>query len=99
MAVQPGENSRAKDFPPGSTRCAMARVRSFPVPPSRMPFVNAEFAQVETPRGTRLVSSVWGGQGKSRLYLLDPLTGDFEERLLPGGEPGAYMLQTGPDRR
>jgi len=72
---------------------------SLTVPHSRLPFVNAEFAEVHTPNGVRLVTSIWGGKDNGIIFLIDPMTGECERKLLPEGEPGAYMLQTGPDGR
>jgi len=70
-----------------------------PIPPTRLPFVNTEFAEVQFRGEPRQVTSIWGGAEGGRIFLIDPRTGDCQARLLPDGEPGAYMLKTGPDGR
>lgn len=72
---------------------------TFPVPPSRLPFVNTEIAGIERGGKPILVSSIWGGEAAGRIFLIDPADGSCEARVIPAGEGGAYMLQTGPDGR
>ena len=73
--------------------------RSFPVPPTRIPFVNSQFARFERNGKPWLITGMWGGVNKGRVYLIDPQTGESLMRPLPDGEPGVYMLRTGPDGR
>jgi hypothetical protein len=75
----------------------MMPVRRYPVPETRMPFVNAEIAQVDVQGTPHLVSSVWGGHDNGRLYFWNPETGAHFMRRLPSPIPGAYMLKTGAD--
>jgi hypothetical protein len=72
---------------------------SLPVPPSRVPFVNTELAIVARHGKTLLTIGTWMGKGAGRIYFIDPETGESTMRLLPDGEPGAYMLQTAGDGR
>ncbi len=74
-------------------------VVSYPIPDTRMPFVNAEFAVLERNGRICLAATVWAGKGFGRIFFIDPWTGKSEMRPLPCDEPGAYMLQTGPDGR
>lgn len=72
--------------------------RRYAVPDTRLPFVNAEIAQVEFQGRPALVSSIWCAAG-GRLYFWNPDTGVRALRRLPDGISGAYMLRTGPDGR
>ena len=74
-------------------------IRRWRVPESRLPFVNAEIAQVRFQGEPHLVSSIWGGEGGGRIYFWNPDTGIRAERPLPDGIPGAYMLKTAADGR
>ncbi|MBN1809712.1 MAG: hypothetical protein JW909_11645 [Planctomycetes bacterium] len=71
--------------------------RSYEIPHTRLPFVNAEIASVDFGGVPHLASSVWGGAAGSRLYFWNPDTGSSDFRPFPDGIPGAYMLKTGPD--
>jgi hypothetical protein len=66
-------------------------------PDSRLPFVNAEIAQIIFASEPHLVSSIWGGGSGGRIYFWNPDTGSHFERRLPESVPGAYMLKTGSD--
>jgi hypothetical protein len=70
--------------------------RRYAVPETRLPFVNAEIAQVGFQGRPALVSSVWCAAG-GRLYFWDPDSGARAMRRLPDGISGAYMLRAGPD--
>lgn len=72
--------------------------RRFAVPDTRLPFVNAEIAQVEFQGRPALVSSIWCAAG-GRLYFWNPDTGEHAVRRLPDGIAGAYTLRAGPDGR
>jgi hypothetical protein len=72
-------------------------IRRRTVPDSRLPFVNAEIAQVRFDGEPHLVSSIWGGDSGGRIYFWNPDTGSHHERRLPDGVPGAYMLKTASD--
>jgi hypothetical protein len=67
------------------------------IPATRLPFVNAEIAQVSLQGSPHLVSSVWAGSLGGRIYFWNPQTGHKLERELPHKIPGCYMLRTGPD--
>jgi hypothetical protein len=73
--------------------------RSFPVPQTRIPFVNSQFTHLERNGKPWLMTGMWGGPNKGRVYLIDPQTGESLMRPLPDGEPGVYMLRTGTDGR
>lgn len=75
------------------------KMRRYSIPPTRLPFVNTEIAEIKVAGQVRLVSSIWGGKNGGRIYIFDPNTGKSVCRYLPDGIPGAYMLQTGPDGR
>ncbi len=75
----------------------MASVRRYPIPHSRLPFINAEVEQVSFQGADHLVSSVWGGSSGGRIYFWSPDTGSKGFRVLPDGIPGAYMLRTAAD--
>lgn len=68
------------------------------VPDTRLPFVNAEIAQVMCQGHPYLVSSIWGGNANGRLYFWNPDSGHHYMRRLPSPLPGAYMLRTGEDQ-
>jgi streptogramin lyase len=67
------------------------------LPPTRLPFVNAEIATVTFEGEPHLVSSIWGGTSAGRIFFWSPETRSQGMRILPGGIPGAYMLKSGPD--
>ncbi len=75
----------------------MATVRRYPIPHSRLPFINAEVEQVSFQGADHLVSSIWGGSSGGRIYFWNPDTGSRGFRNLPEGIPGAYMLRTAAD--
>ncbi|MDE2999389.1 MAG: hypothetical protein OXU79_09980 [Gemmatimonadota bacterium] len=75
----------------------MASVRRYPIPHSRLPFINAEVAQVSFQGADHLVSSIWGGSSGGRIYFWNPDSGSKGFRVLPDGIPGAYMLRTAAD--
>lgn len=75
----------------------MASVRRYPIPHSRLPFINAEVEQVWFQGADHLVSSVWGGSSGGRIYFWNPDSGSKGFRVLPDGIPGAYMLRTAAD--
>ena len=77
----------------------MTSVKRFPIPHSRLPFINAEVAKVRFRGDAHLVSSVWGGSTGGRIYFWNPDTGSRGMRELPEGIPGAYMLRTAVDGR
>ena len=72
-------------------------MKTWNVPDSRLPFVNAEVAKVEFRGEPHLVSSIWGGGAGGRLYFWNPETRSHAVRMLPEGIPGAYMLKPGPE--
>jgi hypothetical protein len=74
-------------------------LKRFPVPATRLPFVNTEIARVDLPTGPHLVSSIWGGAIGGRLFFWNPVTASQFTRPLPEAIPGAYMLKTGLDGR
>ncbi|MCD6364454.1 MAG: hypothetical protein J7M14_01125 [Planctomycetes bacterium] len=78
---------------------AAGKIRRYRIAETRLPFVNAEIAQVEFQGLPHLVSSTWGGKSGGRLYFWNPDTGSHDFRELPDKIPGAYMLRTGPDGR
>src|SRR5881394_3717697 len=72
--------------------------RTFQVPPTRLPFVNGEIAQINFKGQPHLVSAVWGGPDPGgSIYFWNTLTGSHEMRRLPNRIPGAYMVKRGPD--
>ncbi len=71
-------------------------MQKYQIPETRLPFVNAEIAEIEIDGRTRLVSSVGGGSNGGRIYIFDPETGESFYRRLPEVS-GAYMLKPGPD--
>ena len=75
----------------------MSATRHFRIPPTRLPFVNAEVACVPFAGTPHLVSSIYGGGSGGRLYFWNPDTGAHAMRELPDGVAGAYMLKAGPD--
>ncbi len=74
-------------------------VKEYPVPPTRLPFVNTEIATIEFDGTPHLVSSIWGGSAGGRLYFWEPDSGHHDVRKLPDGIPGAYMLKPASDGR
>ena len=75
----------------------MATMKRYPIPHSRLPFINAEVARAWFLGDIHLVSSVWGGSSGGRIYFWNPDTGSRGMRELPEGIPGAYMLRTAAD--
>ena len=71
-------------------------MQKYQIPETRLPFVNAEIAELEVGGQVRLVSSI-AGDDCGRIYIFDPATGESLCRHLPDGIGGAYMLRTGPD--
>jgi hypothetical protein len=71
--------------------------RRYRIPDTRLPFINAEIAEVNFRGAPHLVSSIYGGGSGGRLYFWNPDTGSRAMRPLPDGLPGAYMLKAGPD--
>jgi hypothetical protein len=69
------------------------------IPPTRLPFVNGEIAQVRIRDANYLVSAVWGGDAGGKLYFWNPQTHEHFMRELPRGVPGAYMLKMAVDGR
>ena len=65
----------------------------YPIPETRLPFINAEIAQLNIKSEPFLVSSAWAGC----LAFWNPQTEEHFLRQLPQSIPGAYMLKTGPD--
>ncbi len=72
-------------------------MQKYQIPETRLPFVNAEIAEIEVGGQVRLVSSTYGGDDCGRIYIFDPATGENICRHLPDGLGGAYMLRPGPD--
>ncbi len=72
-------------------------MQKYQIPDTRLPFGNAEIAEIEIDGRTRLVSSIYGGDNGGRIYIFDPDTGESIWRKLPEGIGGAYMLRTDPD--
>ena len=75
----------------------MATMKRYPIPHSRLPFINAEVTRVRFLGDDHLVSSVWGGSSGGRIYFWNPDTRSRGMRELPEGIPGAYMLRTAAD--
>jgi len=74
--------------------------RVFQVPPTRLPFINGEIAQLTINNEPHLVSAIWGNDyAGGRLYFWNPLTNSHFMRPMPKPSPGVYMLQTAPDNR
>lgn len=74
-------------------------ITRYPIPETRLPFVNTVITETAFAGEPALVSSVWVGAGGGRIYFWNPDTGIKAERKLPEGIPGAYMLKQGPDGR
>jgi hypothetical protein len=78
----------------------MSSRRVFQVPPTRLPFINGEIAQLKIKGEPHLVSGIWGNEyAGGRIYFWNPLTGSHFMRPMPKPSPGVYMLQPGPDGR
>lgn len=74
-------------------------MRKYQIPQTRLPFVNAEIAEVIFNGRPHLVSSTYSHTYGGRIYIFDPETGESTYRLLPDNIDGAYMLRTAPDGR
>ncbi len=74
-------------------------MQKYQIPETRLPFVNAEIAEIDIDGRTHLVSSIYGAGNGGRIYIFDPDTGKSFHRRLPEPIGGAYMLRTGPDGR
>ncbi|MSS71863.1 MAG: hypothetical protein EXS64_10280 [Candidatus Latescibacteria bacterium] len=74
-------------------------IRRFRIPDSRLPFINAEIAQVTFQGQPHLVSSIVGGAPGGRLYFWNPDTGACGVRQLPKGASSAYMIRPASDGR
>lgn len=72
---------------------------TYPIPATRLPFVNSEIAQVVIKGEPMLVSAVWAGSAGGKIYFWNPVTRRQFMRPLPDGLPGAYMLKTAADGR
>lgn len=78
----------------------LARVEpKYQIPPTRLPFVNGQIAQVRVRDVDFLVSAIWGGNFGGRLYFWNPDTHEHFMRELPKGVPGAFFLQSASDGR
>jgi hypothetical protein len=75
----------------------MTAQRRFRIPDTRLPFINAEIAEVNFGGEPHLVSSTYGGKAGGRLCFWNPDTGSVVQRRLPHGVRGTYMLKAGPD--
>jgi len=77
----------------------MSKLRRWPIPPSRLPFVNQDVTPIQFRSSPGIVSSVWGGPQGGRIYVWNPDTHEAQESCLPERVMGAYMLKTAPDGR
>ena len=69
--------------------------KRYRIPPTRLPFVNTEIAQVKFGGEDHLVSSIYGGASGGRLYFWHPEKRTHAMRQMPEGVSGAYMLKRG----
>ena len=71
----------------------------YQIPPTRLPFVNGQIAQLRIRDTDFLVSAIWGGKMGGKLYFWNPETHQHFMRELPAGAPGAYFLESAQDGR
>jgi len=75
----------------------MDTFRKYPVPDTRLPFVNTEIEVIERSGVPFAVTASFGGASGGALFFFNPDTGEHFRRRMPEGIPGAYVLRKGPD--